>query len=53
MRHVFRWREDTSNNCYDYVQYVQSADKSPPDEQEVLKKEYSQVMIENATKGRI
>jgi hypothetical protein len=43
---VFMRREDTSNNQCDYVQYIQSANKSPPYEQEVLKKEYSEVTIE-------
>jgi hypothetical protein len=38
--------KDTLNSCWDYVQYSQSADKSPPHEQEVLKKEYYEVKIE-------
>jgi hypothetical protein len=49
---VLRRREDTSNSYPGYVQYIQSADKSPPHEQEALKKEYSQVVIEKCYKGQ-
>jgi hypothetical protein len=49
---VFKWREDTSNSCCDYVQYIQSADNSPSHEQEVLKKEYYEVEIKKCYTGQ-
>jgi hypothetical protein len=42
---VFRRREDISNICCAYVQYIQSAGKSQPHGHEILKMEYSEVTI--------
>jgi hypothetical protein len=52
VRHLFMWREDTSNCCCDYPKYIQSSDKSPSHEQEVLTKEYSYVTTEKCYKGK-
>jgi hypothetical protein len=50
VRSVFRRREDISNSCCDYVQHIQSADKAPLHEQELLTKEYSETRTESTNK---
>jgi hypothetical protein len=52
MRCVFRQRENTSNICCDYIQYIQCPDKSPPLEQKSTQKKYSEVTIEKCYKGQ-
>jgi hypothetical protein len=53
VRRVFRRSEDTLKGCFDYVEYIQSTDKSSPHEQDILKKEYSEVRFENATNSNL
>jgi hypothetical protein len=39
VRHAFWRREDTLNTCCDRVQYIQCADKSPPNQQKSAQRE--------------